>query len=198
MNNRKIYIVLSYTDTWPGRLIIVRAKLKFWNRYEGDRYSHISISGDQTLTEMYSFARRAIHNPFNAGMIQESIEKGMFSRKTHVGRMAVFELSVTAEQYRELEKRIEADWARRDILKYNYLGIVIQLLFGRGAARKNHYFCSQWAAEVFHSCGIDLFHKNPIHVRPFDFYAALKNNLVYEGLVKDYDSSLIDLEREGC
>lgn len=98
----------------------------------------------------------------------------------------MFELEVTAEQYGELGKRVEADWSRRESLGYNFLGVAVQLLSGRGAGRKGRYFCSQWIAELLGSCGIDLFHKKPVHVRPFDFYVALKNNLIYEGLVKDY------------
>lgn len=136
MNDRTVYIVVSYTDTWPGRLIVVRAKLKFWNRYEGDTYSHISISQDLSLAKMYSFARRTMYNPFNAGLIQESIYEGMFSRKPHINRMAVFELSISEEQYKKLGKLIEEGWNRRDILKFNYLGIVMQLCVGRGTARK--------------------------------------------------------------
>lgn len=193
MSYRKIYIVASYTATWPGKLIVARARLKFWNRYEGDRYSHISISQDRSLTKMYSFARRTPHNPFNAGFIQESVREGMFSRKPFASRMAVFELAVTERQYEKIKKRIQEDWSRRRRLKFNFLGIILQLLFARGAGRKNHYFCSQWTAELLSSCGIDLFHKEAVSVRPFDFYAALKDKLVYEGRIKDYyrDSSVV-------
>ena len=195
-NDRKIYIVASYTDTWPGRLIVVRAKFKFWNRYDGDTYSHISISQDPELTKMYSFARRTIHNPFNAGLIQESIKAGMFARKPDVNRMAVFELALSEERWKQLETLINADWNKRDMLKFNYLGIVVQLIFARGVARKGHYFCSQWVASQLNYCGVDLFHKNPVHVRPFDFYVALKDSLIYEGLVKDYCPSLSISEAE--
>lgn len=198
MDERKIYIVASYTDTWPGRLIILRAKLKFWNRYIGDTYSHISIATDPTLRTMYSFARRTRHNPFYAGLIQENIQEGMFSQKPQVNRMAVFEYAVTEEQYQKLTEKIGADWRHRDGLQYNFLGITLQLLFGCGAARKNHYFCSQWVATLLNYSGIDLFHKNAPCVRPFDFYAALKDDLIYEGLVKDYCPDLSGSMKGAC
>ena len=44
MNNDKVYVVASYLDTVPGRLIKLRAEMKFWNRYLGDGYSHVSLS----------------------------------------------------------------------------------------------------------------------------------------------------------
>lgn len=196
-SSRKIYIVDSYTDTWPGKLIVFRAKLKFWNRYDGDIYSHTSISLEQELTRMFSFARRGMHNPFNAGLIQESIKTGLFSRKPRVSRMAVFELPLSEEQHECLEKQMKADWAKRDMLKYNFGGIMAQLLFARGVAQKDRYFCSQWVASLLGGCGVDLFHKNPVHVRPFDFYTALKDNLIYEGLVKDY-SPVQDISETGA
>ena len=73
MNNDKVYVVTSYLDTVPGKLIKLRAEMKFWNRYLGDGYSHVSLSRDNTLTNMMSFARKELHNPFNSGLIKESI-----------------------------------------------------------------------------------------------------------------------------
>ena len=58
MENKKIEIVASYTDTVPGKIIKLRAAMKFWNLYSGDTYSHISLSRDSKLGNMMSFARK--------------------------------------------------------------------------------------------------------------------------------------------
>lgn len=198
-NAKKIYIVLSYTGTLPGKLIVFRATLKFWNRYSGDAYSHISLAKDVTLTEMYSFARKTLHNPFNAGFIKESIYEGMFKMNATTSKIAVFEIPVTEEKYNMIWHTVDKCWEKRDILKFNYLGLFVQLLLGRGAARKNHYFCSQWVAAVLSACGINFFEKNVIHVRPFDFYDVLKDRLVYEGEVTKYSNRINEMEeREVC
>jgi hypothetical protein len=197
MINPKIYIVASFTNTWPGRLIIFRAALKFWNRYDGDTYSHISISLDDSLTKMFSFARKTINNPFNAGFIKENIHSGMFARNFNRNRITVFELDVLPDQYQFIENYVNNCWIDRDFLKFNYIGLIVQLICGRGISRQNHFFCSQWVATVLNLCGIDLFNKNPVHVRPFDFYVALKDCIIYEGLVQNYKPILSISERMG-
>lgn len=193
MKNRKIYIVASYTNTWPGRMIVARASLKFWNRYDGDRYSHISISLDKRLTNMYSFARKEIYNPFNSGLINESIYEGMFARNGNISQIAVFEIAVTETQYTGLKETLEAYWEKRNDCKFNYLGLFFQLMIGRGCARKNHFFCSQWVASLLQACGVCAFpNMTPPNIRPFDFYSTFHEYLIYEGLAKEYYTKGID------
>ena len=54
---KNIYLIITYTGTIPAKLI----KL-----YTKNEYSHISISLDKELTEMYSFARLNPYNFLNA------------------------------------------------------------------------------------------------------------------------------------
>lgn len=186
-NNETIYIVASRNRTLAGWLIRARARLKFWNRYAGDGYSHISLSLDPELSRMMSFARRRLHNPLAAGLVREDIRTGVFALHPEQSRIAVFALPVTAEQRVRLGALMEADWARRDALRYNFLGLFAMLVCARGAARPDHYFCSQWACELLDRCGIRLFGgKKPYHIRPFDFYCALRGCLVYEGATTGY------------
>ena len=171
--------------------------MKFWNRYDGDIYSHISISLDNKLTKMYSFARKTLHNPFNAGLIKENIYGGMFSLKRGLNRMAVFRLRVSEEQYGNIGESIKRDWERKEELGFNFPGLFSQLVVARGIPWKDRYFCSQWIATLLRDAGIDLFHKPNVHVRPFDFYCALRKQLIFEGLVKDY-RPLPETQTAGC
>ena len=50
---KEIYLILTYTGTIPSKMI------KMYTKYT---YSHVSLSLDKDLSEMYSFARR---NPYN-------------------------------------------------------------------------------------------------------------------------------------
>lgn len=68
---KKIFIVLTYTGTLPAKVV------KFWTRKP---YSHVSISLDESLTRMYSFARLGQYNIFNAGFLHEYINKGIFKK----------------------------------------------------------------------------------------------------------------------
>lgn len=101
-----IYIVASYNNTLIGKLIRLRARLKFWNRYVGDEYTHISLSLEPTLENMMSFARKEINNPFNAGLIKENIREGMFAKANEKGQIAVMKISVTEQEFDDIEEQI--------------------------------------------------------------------------------------------
>ena len=185
--NKKIEIVASYTDTIPGKMIKLRASAKFWNRYSGDCYSHISLSRDSKLGNMMSFARKELNNPFNAGLVKEDIRKGMFALKPNVSKIAVMELNITNEQYDNLSKIMDYYWENREQYGFNFAGLTTMLLYGRGVAPNNRFFCSQWVATVLQESGINIFNgKSPKNIRPFDFYGSLKDNIIYEGLTINY------------
>lgn len=187
MAGNKIDIVASFTDTIPGKMIQLRASMKFWNRYPGDTYSHISLSRDSKLGHMLSFARKEIHNPFNSGLVMEDIRSGMFALKPEVSKIAVMELEVSDKQYQKISSLMDYYWEHRDEYHFNFAGLVTMLLYGKGLEVPNHFFCSQWVATVLKDSGIDLFDgKNPKDIRPFDFYGTLRDHIIYEGLTTEY------------
>ena len=187
MEKNKIYIVASYTDTVPGKMIKLRANMKFWNRYAGDGYSHVSLSRDNTLNNMMSFARKKMDNPFDSGLVKEDINQGMFALKPDKSKIAVMEVDVTKQQYDDIGTIMEDYWNRRDELGFNFLGLISMLFCARGLPVENHYFCSQWVTSVLHEAGVDIFsEKKPHNVRPFDFYCLLEDKIIYEGMTKDY------------
>ena len=194
MNQESIYIVASYTDTVPGKLITARAKLKFWNRYDGDTYSHVSLSRDSKLNNMISFARKEMDNPFHSGMIKEDIRKDMFVLSPKKSKIAVMQLGITSEQAVAFADNMERAWAKRESFQFNYIGLVALLCTGNvGLSRENHYFCSQWATSILRESGIEIFDgKRPQDIRPFDFYRTLKDYIIYEGLTKDYPAEGIN------
>ena len=62
---KKIYIILTHTGTALSTII---------KYYTKDEFSHISISLDENLEEMYSFGRLNPYNPFLGGFVHESIK----------------------------------------------------------------------------------------------------------------------------
>lgn len=183
----RIYIVASYCDTVAGKLIRNRAKLKFWNRYPGDGYSHVSLSLNDTLDDMLSFARKKLHNPLIAGLVCENARTDVFAFHPKHAKIAVFEIPITIEQYNGIKESMELAWRNRNKLKYNFLGLCSMLITGRGVARQNHYLCSQWVSEVLIHNGILLFgDKKPVHIRPFDMYISLKDYMIFEGYITSY------------
>lgn len=193
----RIYIVTSYCGTVASKLIRNRAKLKFWNRYLGDGYSHVSLSLNDTLDDMLSFARIKLHNPLVAGLVRENIRTDVFAFHPKHAKIAVFEIPVTIEQYNGIKESMEFAWRNRNKLKYNFLGLCSMLITGRGVARQNHYLCSQWVSEVLIYNGISLFgDKKPVHIRPFDMYIALKDYMVFEGYITSYPLYYRNVKKE--
>lgn len=190
---RYIYIVLSVNQTFAGWLIRTRAKLHFWDKPQGNCYSHASISTDASLTKMMSFARKKINNPFISGLVEENIRAGLFIKKPGKNKIAVIQIPVTDKQYVEICRQLEIYWDMRDKLKYNFFGLFKMLICGKGASSENAFFCTQWITTILSKSGIDFFeNKAPFNVRPFDYYIALKHMVVYEGLTAHYKTHKAD------
>ncbi len=174
-----IYVLLSRTHTTPARLI------RFFTR---EPYSHASIALDIELNQLYSFARKHIHNPFDCGFIEENIETGIFGMDKNV-YCSVYEVPVTEEQYEIVRNEIEIFKKNRDIYQYNYTGI-ISLMFGKSVADGKHFFCSQFVSHIFYKSGVRLFSKSDGLIRPYDFHIRLKRHMIYSGRLSEYRSFL--------
>lgn len=170
-----IYIVLTQTKTYPARAIRL---------YTQEPYAHASIAFDEDLEEMYSFARRGIYNPFNAGFIREYIDKGIFARFSST-ECSIFRLQITEQQYRILRREIEIFKLNRSYYSYNYLGLV-GAAFNIPVRSKQRYFCSQFVAYVLEQSGIHIFNKNYALVKPRDIRVNLNLVTVYEGRLSLY------------
>ncbi|MDO5155883.1 MAG: hypothetical protein Q4D51_07945 [Eubacteriales bacterium] len=175
VNQRYIYIMLSRTHTIPARLIRL---------FTGATYSHTSLALDVELKEMYSFARRRVHNPFNAGFVDEDIETGIFGRDKNV-YCSVYALAVTEEQYKVLCEELKHFIRHRELYDYNYKGLV-GVLFGKNVARDYNYFCSQFVSYILSRSGIELFEKEHGLVQPCDFHLQLEKQRIYEGKLTEY------------
>lgn len=193
--SKYVYIVLSRNNTFVGTVIRKRAELKFWNRYMGDGYSHASLSLDDKLDNMMSFARKKVNNPFISGLIKEDIRLGVFARSGEKSQIAVIKMEVSESQYEAIKKIMSEYWIRKDDYKYNFPALFTMLLYGKGLEVKYRYFCSQWVAEVLDKSDIYHFEKRKTcDVRPFDFYDVFKKCIVYEGMTSQY---LKHISREG-
>lgn len=181
MNEHSIYIVLSQTGTYPSRLI---------RYYTKEPYAHASIAMDADLKEMYSFARRGLYNPLNAGFVEEHIDSGVFGRFKKT-RCCVLELKISEEQHRRIREQIRAFRENRDLYSYNFLG-VLGVVFHVPVRREFNYFCSQFVAELLKRSSVEIFDKNCALVRPMDFRTNPHLTRVYTGPLSGYRTPLAD------
>lgn len=174
-NYENIYIVLTQTKTYPARAIRL---------YAQEPYAHASIAFDENLEEMYSFARRGVYNPFNAGFIREDIDKGIFGRYRSTS-CGIYRLKITKEQCERLRKIIEIFNLNKEFYSYNYLGL-IGAAFNIPIRSKNKYFCSQFVAYVLEQSGVHIFDKSYALVKPRDIRINPNLDLAYQGRLSEY------------
>jgi len=174
-NHRIIYIVLTQTRTYPARAI------RF---YTNEPYAHASLAFDENLNEMYSFARRGLYNPFNAGFIREYIDSGIFGRFEST-TCCIYRLRITEEQYKKLRSEIEIFNRNKKAYSYNYLGL-IGAAFNIPIRFKNRYFCSQFVAYVLEKSGINIFNKSYVLVKPKDIRLNPYLEEIYRGKLSEY------------
>lgn len=171
--DNEIYIVLTYTGTILSKIIRV---------YTGAEYSHVSLSLDRNLEEMYSFGRLNPYNPFIGGFIKENINIGTFKRFPKT-RSAIYSLSVTKEQYEQIKELINRIKNDKDNYKFNVVG-----LFANGLhikyEKENHFYCAEFVKYLIDNADIKM--ELPDLIKPNDFKNVKLLKLKYRGLLKDY------------
>lgn len=175
MKTRKIYILLTYSGTILSRLI---------KRYTREPYSHVSVSLDIDLDQLYSFGRKIPRNPLFAGFVEEDIINGTYARFPNT-KCALYSVDISAESYENLLKELERFKESKDRYKYNLIGL-LGYMMNRPIDREYRYFCSQFVSEVLNNSGVRLIDKPSNLTAPGDFRKCRDLDLVYEGDLKKY------------
>lgn len=182
---RKIYIVLTHTGTIVSKIIKLFTK---------NKYTHVSISLDEDMDEMYSFGRLNPYNPFIGGFVKEEIESGTFKRFKNTTSQ-VFSLEVTDEQYEKVSKQISKMYDNKSIYKFNIRGLALAL-FRKRQKRKNKFYCSEFVRYVLENSNIQKEELSNV-IKPEDFRKLSELHLEYEGLLRTYNSERIRKIQEG-
>ena len=175
---KNIYLVLSQTGTILSKTIKV---------ITNKEYNHISLSLDGSLDKMYSFGRKSPNNPFIGVFVVEGINKGTFL-KFQDTKCKVIEISVSDKQYEELCSNIYYMLVNREKYKYNLLGLCLAA-FHICLKFDNKFYCSEFVRYIMNLSDIDV-SMIPEIAHPTDF-VNMENNVVYEGLLRDYSVSML-------
>lgn len=172
---KQIYIVLTHTGTALSTII---------KYYTKDEFSHVSISLDEELEEMYSFGRLNPYNPFWGGFVHESIKNGTFKRFKNT-RTEIYSLNIEDEQYNKLVKIINHFKMNTQKYSFNILGLAC-VSIKRKIRRKNNFYCAEFVKHVLKSAGITSVAELPEIIKPEDFKKIEGLQLEYKGLLKKY------------
>ena len=170
---KEIYIVLTHTGTVLSRII---------KDYTQDEFSHVSISLDKELKEMYSFGRLNPYNPFWGGFVQEGINFGTFKRfrKTVC---KIYSLKITEEQYNNVRGMIEYIKSSKQLQKFNVIGL-FAVGFNKRISFENSFYCAEFVKYVLDKSGIE--NNLPELIKPEDFKNIQDLNEIYSGRLRKY------------
>ncbi len=179
---RKIYIVLTHTGTILSQII---------KRYTKDEFSHVSISLDENLKEMYSFGRLNPYNAFWAGFVHEYIDKGTFKR-FYKTRTKIYSLEITEAQYNDVKSIINQIQENKEEYKFNMLGL-LAVGFHKKIKKEHSFYCAEFIKYVMENAGIKT--ELPEIVRPENFKNIEGLEEIYSGLLRKYKAPKIDVTR---
>ncbi len=151
--------------------------------FVGGAFTHASLAVRPVTNEFYSFARRTMHNPLNAGFIVENIHTLVFSKYPNCN-CGLYSLEVTDEAYDRLCRILRHFVEHSELYDYNFLGLLPARL-GIKTNRKYHFTCSQFVATVIHKSGAASLPKHPSLMMPNDFLKIDGIKQIYIGKLKD-------------
>lgn len=170
---QKIYFILSYTGTMLSRLI------KLYTRAE---FSHVSISLDEKLNQMYSFGRLRPYNPFIGGFVHENINWGTFKRFKKA-KIAIYSLDITKEQYNKIYEIIGKMKDHKKEYRFNVKGLFLSA-FNKKITRNKYFYCAEFIKYLMEEAKIEL--NLPEFIKPMDFDDLSLTNLTYKGKLYNY------------
>ncbi len=171
---KKIYLILTYTGTILSKIV---------KAYTQKKYAHISISLDEDLQQMYSFGRIHPYVAFIGGFVHEGKNWGTFKRFKNT-KAIICCIEVTDEQYEQISTLIAYFNEHRRNYKFNFIGLAMVALNKR-VKRKNCFYCAEFVKYLLDEVNIN--NSLPAIVKPLDFLEMNNIQIIYEGLLSDYN-----------
>ncbi|MDR0405905.1 MAG: hypothetical protein LBH54_03800, partial [Clostridiales bacterium] len=174
---RYVYVVLSSTPTLFGKTL--RAVC-------GKRLNHASISLDEGLNEMYSFARHKLHTPLVGGLVKENFDRLSLGGKYHV-HVKIYKISVSDAQYERIAHYIYS--VRDDEEQYLYnLFAIVGYPFHKGYNVYKAYVCSEFVVRTLLAGRVSMRNGATFRIQPEDIGDFIYKNLYFEGSLSEYVS----------
>ncbi len=167
---KHIYILLTRSSTCISKII---------NLTTSDRYTHASISFEESLQPMYSFARKYVNFPLPAGLRIEPLHKGFFKKHNQIP-CALYELEVSDDVYAAAKREVEEMMLEARKYEFSIIGLILCRL-NIPLRRQNKYFCSEFVSEILSRSNALPLPKAPSLMRPNDYTEIPALSCKYEG-----------------
>ena len=174
-DKKDIYLVVSHSGTLVSNIVRL---------ITGDKYSHVSLSLDDSLLKMYSFGRRKPYNPLIGRFVCQSRYSGIFKRFSRTV-VEVIKLSVDQDTYYAIKRELEEMYVNREKYKYNYLGLFLAAV-GKTRTKKDRFYCSEFMHYLFEKHNIPAYKNDAKIKRPVHFLNIEGGENIYSGKLVDY------------
>lgn len=130
----------------------------FWSKVVyyilGKGYGHAAIGIDDAEETYYSFNMK--------GFRREKPRK----HEDIISKSICYKLRVSKEEYEKLSQMIEEFQKKRFTWRYNLLGMLLSRI-RIARQKKDHYFCSEFVAEMLQKSKVAQFKKSVAHYLPY-------------------------------
>lgn len=174
MDQHHIYVVFSSTPYKIGKLI---------RRVTGEEFNHVSISLDEELSQMYSFARRHYRLPFYGGFVHES--RSRYHVDGNATSICLCAIPVTSRQYLALSSLLRDMHRNSRFYIYNHLSILGAVIH-RPIRAKDSYTCVEFCVKILKDLGIEI--QPDKYYSVGDIQALLAPFVIYNGAMPAPDS----------
>ncbi len=170
---RKIYFVLTHSGSLLSNVV---------RTYTRNEFSHVSISLDEELKEMYSFGRLHAYNPFLGGFVQESPKFGTFKRFSNTNSK-IYSFEVSEKQYYKICKIVRKMMKEKKHYRFNFIGLIAVAMHLK-IKRNKCFYCAEFIKYIVDNCDLQI--KLPELVKPNDFENIEGSQVVYYGKLSEY------------
>jgi len=118
----------------------------------GYQYNHVSVSFNQNLVPLYSYARYHRNHPFYGGFVEESWLR--YIQKGKNVQIIVFEIPITEEKYEELYKGIQGMKRDKRRYRYSYVEALNSKFLHRKLKLKDKHTCLSFSIYLLKKAGI--------------------------------------------
>lgn len=168
----ELFLVYSANNSWLSKII---------KYYTKEHYNHVSLSLTKDLNTTYSFGRKELSNPFIGGFVQEDFWNPFFLNSD----CSIYSITITPEQYNQLEQRLHHFHHNQHAYRYNFLGL-LALSMDVDFERRHAYFCSEFVATLLQESRIIPTDKKAQFVKPLDLINDQPFQHIFEGKMVDY------------
>ncbi len=173
--SKNVFVVLCQSGTIMS---------KFIKKITKDDYNHASISLDENLNEMWSFARYFAYYRFYGGFVKESMEKGVLKRFKDIQGL-VIKFEVGEEKAKKLRDKLNEMFKKQKQYKYDLIGVIFAG-FGKKKVRNKKFYCTEFCRSILVDCDIINNDECPKIMHAMDFKNLSNASVVFEGSLHEY------------